>query len=215
MGIIASSSVPPESRLHEADTRNLTAISRPADIRFPVNPVYTGRAAVAVEQDLAAKARALFEGNATAAEMAAQLGVTETEAVDLVLDDIARETGWTRGVGLRAKPGGGGNPDLCPSWCTKTHTDLTDEELLHSSTATSISIEDGTHLRETVTIVVQLDAFESPALPGGIDPTSVYLSASCDQNPDTWLSGNMSPAQAEQIGQALLDAARTARQASA
>ncbi|WP_430497837.1 DUF6907 domain-containing protein [Micromonospora trifolii] len=232
MKILASASVPPASRLDDADTTNLTAVQRPADIRFPVNPSYAGRAAVPTDHReaeeaawwsepladhlaVAARARALFEADATPGQMAAQLGVTEDEATDLVIDDIARETGWERGVGLRPAPGAGGNPALCPPWCTKTSHADEDEERLHSSTATAIGIEDGTHLRETLTVVVQLDAFESPELPGGIDPTSIYLSVTCDRDRDTWAAGNMTPEQAERIGQALLDAARTARQASA
>ncbi|MGW3854752.1 DUF6907 domain-containing protein [Micromonospora arida] len=47
--IIASASVPPSQRLIDADTTNLTAIQRPADIRFPMNPAYAGRAAVPTE----------------------------------------------------------------------------------------------------------------------------------------------------------------------
>jgi hypothetical protein len=49
----------------------------------------------------ARRARLLFDQGASAADVAAQLGVSETEAIDLSLDDIAREHGWTAGIGLR------------------------------------------------------------------------------------------------------------------
>lgn len=55
-------------------------------------------------ETLARRARLLFDQGASAAHVAAQLGVSEIEAIDLSLDDIARETGWTAGIGLRPDP---------------------------------------------------------------------------------------------------------------
>ncbi|MEU7679754.1 hypothetical protein AB0C42_33630 [Micromonospora taraxaci] len=46
MSILASASVPPEHRLIDADTTDLVAIQRPAAGDFPMNPAYTGRAAI-------------------------------------------------------------------------------------------------------------------------------------------------------------------------
>lgn len=43
MSIIASASVPPANRLIDADTTDLSAIQRPADIRFPMNAPYASQ----------------------------------------------------------------------------------------------------------------------------------------------------------------------------
>ncbi|MEU7807883.1 hypothetical protein AB0B18_15665 [Micromonospora chalcea] len=101
---------------------------------------------------------------------------------------------------------------LCPTWCTQDHSD-DGEERLHSSAAVEVRVGHGVDLLDTLTVTVAVDAFESPCLPGGIDPASIYLSAVADKSAEAQVTGNLSAEQAEQLAVALLAAARTARQA--
>ena len=99
---------------------------------------------------------------------------------------------------------------LCPVWCTVNH-DEDRAERLHSRELAEVTAPHGDDLREERYISVEVEAYESPELPGGIDPTSIYLAVGSDRELDT--SARLSPEVAEQLAAALFEAARIARQA--
>ena len=69
----------------------------------------------------------------------------------------------------------------------------------------------GDLVNEQVEIVAQMQAYESPYLTGGIDPATVWMQL-CGPAGQV-VSASLTLDEAERIGQALVDAARTARQA--
>ncbi|MFF5201769.1 hypothetical protein ACFY3B_19420 [Micromonospora parva] len=278
MAISAHAHVPAANRLIDADTTNLTAIQRPADIRFPMSPAYAGRAAVPTEptaeqlalgrkawelthngpkalsdkqlakrlgvtaaevsdavlaylgsrECLARRARALFEGDATPAEMAAQLGVTESEVMDLVVDDIARETGWDRVRRSRAAHFAspvppttpGQRPAECPPWCSLDHRGHISEVdgftigLGHERVMAEVVGGDAVTIEGPACVSVFV---ESTTEAGRVTtPTRVTMSVA-DGTEGEYPGGEGvqgwtgTPEQAEQLAHALIRAAHTAR----
>ncbi|WP_435120763.1 DUF6907 domain-containing protein [Micromonospora tulbaghiae] len=205
MSIMASAPVPARNRLIDADTARLTA---PAVGRFPVNPPYR-------PQDAADRARQAWEAFAArnvakVHEAAATLGVPVGEVYDLALDYIAGQTGWTGGVGRRPGDpyeGVTGKPELCPSWCAGGHDDRAERS--HVRPIVDTEARHGDLVNERTEIVAQMQAYESPELPGGIDPTTVWVQLCGPDN--AVVSACLDLDAAERIGQALVDAARQAR----
>ncbi|MET7752577.1 hypothetical protein [Micromonospora sp. NPDC005367] len=209
MSIIASVPVPAGSRLIDAATVDMQAIRRPrpADERFPVlNSTRT-----------ADKARQAWDAvnrpGATMADVQAtaeRLGVNVAELLELSLDHIAHTTGWDRGVGLRPGDpyaGVSGNPALCPTWCPGTCGNHAERS--HVRPIVDMSVRHGDLVDEQVEIRARMQAYESPDLPGGIEPTEVFVEVA--GLGDTVCSASLTLEQAEQLGQALLDAARQGR----
>ncbi|MGW4499138.1 DUF6907 domain-containing protein [Micromonospora sp. NPDC004336] len=153
--------------------------------------------------------------------MAAQLGVTETEAVDLSIDDIAREHGWTAGIGLRPNDVDDElliracNPEAvrqvaraltagCPPWCTTNHAHALEADVeammqtrVHARTVATLD-RDGERVGQVDIIAV--DDLET----GQRSPAEVVVAECRD---------SYTAAEAEQLAAALLQAARLVRDA--
>ncbi|MFI6331920.1 DUF6907 domain-containing protein [Micromonospora chersina] len=194
MAIIAHAHVPASSRLIDADTAVISTATDKA--RQAYDAVQTRDAA-------------------TVAETAAKLGVPVTEVYDLAVDYSAGQAGWTAGDGRR--PAAADVADVaaqCPAWCSVDHAE-DGVERLHSRDMGELTAPSGADMREQKFIGVELEAYASPHLPGGIDPATIYLTMGDQGGNLIESSAYLSPEVAEQLAARLFEAARLARQARA
>lgn len=205
MNIIASASVPPANRLNDADTTNLSAIQRPADIRFPMNAPYGGRVEAA---DLELIEAAIRANPAAVRELADAIRLGDSRYAEGYADGLQRA--------LAARPTG------CPAYCTEDHRGQVSEVdgfsigLGHEVVVTDLTATDPAWMTQAATVRVLV---ESTTERGEVTtPTRVVLSIAegdtghypGSEDVQGW-SGT--PEQVEQLAHAMLSAARIARAA--
>lgn len=202
--IIASASVPPANRLIDADTTNLTAIQRPADIRFPMNAPY-GSATDA--DDLALIQAAIRANPAAVRELADAIRHGDGRYAEGYADGLSRAFAALRPAG-------------CPPWCSNDHRgQITEEDgftigLGHERIVTELTAKDPawTDKPATATVMVESTTEGSEVT----TPTRVVVSIAegteghypGSEDVQGWTG---TPEQAEQFAAALMAAAAITR----
>lgn len=219
--IIASAPVPPTNRLIDADTADIAAIRKADNAgRFPVNQPYTGRAAVPAAPsagvlELGRRAEHLMNStDMTPAQIAAELGVSVGEAFDAMTDLICWEEGATRLVRtpdqIRPETDWFGRPvdvQCAVDWCRGDCVLGGPDELGHYRTIVNAQVASGSVRSERRRLLVQLQQFQSPEIPGGVEDASVYLSTGDTDEYGVALDLD----EAETLALAVLAAVRAAR----
>ncbi|MEV0214773.1 hypothetical protein [Micromonospora sp. NPDC050695] len=230
--IIASASVPPEYRLDDADTTDLTALQRPADTRWPINQARPATVGVSPMVALnSGEGTGVTTDPSEAADLAlVQAALVANPAAVRELADAIRRSGgldfnegYAHGYadGLRraldARPAG------CPSYCSDDHRGQVTEVdgfsigLVHERMLADLTAEDpawSDNRPATARVFVESTTERGEV----ITPTRVVLSiaegdrGSYPGSEDTqgWTG---TPDEVEQLGYALLSAARIARHA--
>ncbi|MCG5462164.1 hypothetical protein MED01_007042 [Micromonospora sp. MED01] len=208
MKILASASVPSENRLNDADTTNLTAIQRPADIRFPMNAPYTGAA-----DDLALVQEAIRANPAAVHELAEAIRREDGETF---------KNGYVEGYADGLQRALAARPADCPPFCTEDHRgQITEHDgfsigLCHEVVVTDLTADEPSSTTGTATARVLV---ESTTERGEVTtPTRVVLTL-VEGDTGHYAGGDGvqgwsgTPAEVEQLAHALLSAARIARHA--
>jgi hypothetical protein len=101
MTIVATAPVSGGTYLAGLDTAEFPAIV--GDVFAALAEITPGQAQRVL--DLDARARHMLDSGLPLADVATQLGVSAQEALDLFLDDLARQHGWHSAVGVRPDAG--------------------------------------------------------------------------------------------------------------
>ncbi|WP_432051138.1 hypothetical protein [Verrucosispora sp. NA02020] len=234
MSIIASTPVPPERRLIDADTVDLAAIPRPrpAVNRFPVlnsgahrgdertgqptgaafDDGYAHGYADAVRHAVASRPATGSAAGLGVRDVAARLGLSVTEVMDASDAELLAEAARVNPEGVRqiaaALRAG------CPPWCQRSH--VGEESVfegwsvgsLHERELAEVTGVDPDlyHHRSVAEVVVEMGTEAGKV----IDPTRVvvHLADPDDKSGDRQMGWTGTPEQAEQFAAALLAAAQ-------